>query len=286
MHNIINADIVPVPKFYSDNLKFLSKLLLNKNPDSRLSISDILSLPYVKDKLLLLKIKIQVIPNSVSASSSQSTRPLVYYYLEDKCDMQLYHIQSKTKDDNLKNPNRNDRANWSKGPKDKGKRNKLTVNVSDFALNGFNNISPSPNSNKHPSSTYRRKSADVEHLNDMLSIQTSADSKTMPQTPNVSSYSIEKRRINKIRNKSITTLNKYNHNFKPSFDFNNKNIINNNNSNFFPYKANSINESLNNINESSALTNFKKIMKATPRQIVITMEGNSPELITNCKQLK
>lgn len=282
MHNIINAEVAPVPKIYSDNLKSLLILLLDKNPDSRPSISDILSLPYVKDKLLLLKIKIQVISNSVSASSSQSNRPLLYYYLEDKCEMQLYHLQSKTKDEDIKRDNSNNHSNWGQAPKDKAKKNKLTVNVSDFALNSFKHISP--NSKQNPRFKHRRQSADMRltnEINDILSIQTSSESKTMPQTPNVVSYSKEKKRVANIRNKSITTVNKINHNFKPSFDFSSKNIINSNiNTVCLPYKANSINESPQNNCESSAFTSFKKIMKATPKEILITMEGDSPELKT------
>ena len=58
MNNIITKDIPPIPSFYSENLRNLIKLLLNKDMNERPTVAEIMAYPFVKDKILLNKVKI------------------------------------------------------------------------------------------------------------------------------------------------------------------------------------------------------------------------------------
>ena len=59
MCNIINKEInmKAIPEAYSQDLKDLIKLMLNKDPDKRPVISEILESDLLKDKLIKYKIK-------------------------------------------------------------------------------------------------------------------------------------------------------------------------------------------------------------------------------------
>ena len=76
IQNILNKDILPLPKHYSDNLKKIVNLLLKKDPDLRPTTEDILSMDFIIEKMKDLNIN-QESPhhffNSNNSNHSEST---------------------------------------------------------------------------------------------------------------------------------------------------------------------------------------------------------------------
>lgn len=66
MKNIMQMDPEPIPEHFSDSMKALVNKLLNKNPNSRPSIKEILKYDFVVKKLKYRKNKIMIRPPSIA----------------------------------------------------------------------------------------------------------------------------------------------------------------------------------------------------------------------------
>ena len=80
MNNILTKDIPPIPSFYSENLRNLIRMLLSKDMNERPTVGEILGYPFVKDKILLNKVKI------IALNSMNSQKKKVVLYYEEKKD--------------------------------------------------------------------------------------------------------------------------------------------------------------------------------------------------------
>ena len=183
MNNIITKDIPPIPSFYSENLRNLIKLLLNKDMNERPTVAEIMAYPFVKDKILLNKVKI-------TATNSQKKHVVFYYNDDEKKTERLeterdnYLVSSSPKVSPLEilkqNSNYFNQSTCKKSSSKLQKRNsqeatRLTKIITDLE----------------------------EHPNNSAS--SGNESKTMPQTPSVTNFSpsIEQTPYRRPRNNTI-----------------------------------------------------------------------------------
>ena len=191
MKNILTKDIVPIPNFYSDNLRNLVTILLDKNMNSRPSVSEILSLPYVKDKILLNKVK-------VTALNSQKKHMIFFY--EEKNEKGSERLETEEENfltsfspsvtpcELLKQTF--NQSSSSKKPQLIQNKNSININT------------------KRHSTDATKLTKIITDLEEHQNINNSGnESKTMPQTPSVTNFSplIDHRDYIRPRNNTISS---------------------------------------------------------------------------------
>ena len=256
MKNIITKDIPPIPSFYSENLRNLIKLLLNKDMNARPTVGEILSYPFVKDKILLNKAKI-------TAINSQKKKVVFYYELKDENNTE----RLETEQDNYL---------VSSSPK-----------VSPIELLKQNsNLFNQSTSKKSPSKLQKRNSQEATKLTKIItdleehqsnSASSTNESKTMPQTPSVTNFStsIEQTPYRRPRNNTICSC-------KTEIKIKNRTSTSKNQSTAHISHANSsilATPKSNTLSDYYILggSNITKRLKPLHKEITMTLEGDSPE---------
>ena len=253
MNNIITKDIPPIPSFYSENLRNLIKLLLNKDMNERPTVAEIMAYPFVKDKILLNKVKI-------TATNSQKKHVVFYYNDDEKKTERLeterdnYLVSSSPKVSPLEilkqNSNYFNQSTCKKSSSKLQKRNsqeatRLTKIITDLE----------------------------EHPNNSAS--SGNESKTMPQTPSVTNFSpsIEQTPYRRPRNNTICSCKtEIKKRTSTSKNQTSAHISHANSSILATPKSNILSDYY-----ILGGSNITKRLKPLHKEITMTLEGDSPE---------